>query len=290
MINKEGNGLSVQIFTGLSDTEYNYLYEPDYKGVHILIDDQANFLIKNDGVLNSGSYSKTMLTKTLTQSMPAPYGNCLNDEQIRTRLANEMRRLGYNYSRKNCITFCEQEQTINQLGCYDMRLPAIFKAPPCNTQAEFNNISNLIFDYTLCYNDCPFECSTYSLSTSYANYPTYDFYVTQYLKNTDFYENMFEATNIIFETYYDWIDGVFVAYEDLRYTEITDQAAFEIMDIFENDGGTLGLFLGFSILSFVELLDLVHNILMVSIRVYRAKKGIKMKYPITHIHNKRMTS
>ena len=101
---QEGSGLSVQIFTGLPGTKYNYLYQPDFRGVIVLVNDQANFLIKNSGVLNSGTYSKIMISKTVADLIPYPYGSCVNKDQANTRLAVEMRRFNFTYSRKNCNT------------------------------------------------------------------------------------------------------------------------------------------------------------------------------------------
>jgi acid-sensing ion channel 2 len=288
-INKEGGGLSVQMFAGLSDVVYDYLYEPSYRGVLIVVDDPNNVLLKNDGSLNSGIFSNIWIQKTITDLMPAPYGVCVFNNQIDTPLSREMKRLGFTYSRKNCITFCEQHQTINMLGCYDMRLPRIYNATPCNTEEQFYKLINIVFNYTSCYDFCPFECSTtsFSLSTSYANYPSYTFYVSETLSKQDYYETLFDVDNINDVTYplfSDAIGGVFIGFQQLQYTHYADSPSYEIMDIFANVGGTLGLFLGFSILSFVELLDLLYNVIRVTINIYRTRSRLRKELTVSNIN------
>lgn len=259
----------------------------DYRGIVILVDDQPNFLIKNEGILNSGVYAKVTLTKVVTELLPAPYGVCLPQSEINTTLANEMRQLGYNYSRKNCITFCEQHQTINKLGCYDLRLPRIYNTKPCDTEELFYKLNELTFDYTDCYQHCPFECSSisYSMSTSYASYPTYNFYMSEVTQSPAYYENLFHVKDVTYQIYADGLGGVFIGFDKLRYQKLANKPLFEIMDIFANVGGTIGLFLGFSILSFVELLDLIHNVVLVSIKVYKTRSALREEIATSEISN-----
>jgi amiloride-sensitive sodium channel subunit alpha len=249
----------------------------DYRGILILVDDQANFLIKNQGVLNSGVYSKISINKVVTELLPYPYGVCLHDNQINTTLAAEMRNLGYNYSRQNCITFCEQHQTIQNVGCYDLRLPRILNSKPCDTQELFDKLNQLTFDYNACNDFCPYECSSlsYKVSTSYATYPTYNFYVSETTQKPQFYEDLFHVKDVTYEIYADGLGGIFIGFDKLRYRKLTDKPAFEIMDIFANVGGTLGLFLGFSILSVFELFDLIFNVVLVTIKIYKTRAALR---------------
>lgn len=51
--------------------------------------------------------------------------------------------------------------------------------------------------------------------------------------------------------------GVSIYYDELKYTYISETAAIDSASLVSNIGGTLGLFLGMSILSFVEVIELV---------------------------------
>ena len=46
-------------------------------------------------------------------------------------------------------------------------------------------------------------------------------------------------------------------YDSWSYTKIDEIAKFELIDLIPNIGGTLGLFIGVSILSFTEIFELI---------------------------------
>lgn len=56
-----------------------------------------------------------------------------------------------------------------------------------------------------------------------------------------------------------------VFYSALGYEQYQEQAKMEVIDLVSNIGGTLGLFLGMSFLSFVEILDVFLQICFVRI-------------------------
>ena len=49
-------------------------------------------------------------------------------------------------------------------------------------------------------------------------------------------------------------------YDDLIYTEVTESPYIEISGVIGSFGGTLGLFLGLSLLSLFEILGIILNI------------------------------
>jgi len=56
----------------------------------------------------------------------------------------------------------------------------------------------------------------------------------------------------------------YVFYEDLKFTQITQIAKTTSTDLVSKVGGTLGLFLGLSLLSFIEIFELLLEILFLS--------------------------
>lgn len=274
-INREGNGLTVQVFGGLVDSKYHNMYQERYKGILIMIGDQWTFPIEEAGVLNPVQHMQIKLSKTVIESIEAPYGNCVNLANINTTLSREMNQQGYGYSRENCLVFCKQQQVIERLGCYDMRFPEIFDAKPCDTKLLFQEIKTIKFDYLKCYNDCPFECQSiaYDMSISYADYPTYNFYLNETKSRTEFYQKIFNETNITYAMF-DRLSSVNIFFDQLKHTRISAKPAYLIIDIVAYMGGTLGLFIGISVLSFVEILELGYNILFVVVDSYFYRKRI----------------
>ena len=54
-----------------------------------------------------------------------------------------------------------------------------------------------------------------------------------------------------------------VYYDDLKYTLIKQQPKIELFDLISNIGGTLGLFLGFSFISLLELFEVVAELVFI---------------------------
>ncbi len=54
-----------------------------------------------------------------------------------------------------------------------------------------------------------------------------------------------------------------VFYEDLSTTYTTESPSLTAISLFGNIGGNLGLFIGMSILTFIELVELFINIILV---------------------------
>jgi len=57
--------------------------------------------------------------------------------------------------------------------------------------------------------------------------------------------------------------GLRVYYEDLKYTLIKQQPKIELFGLISNVGGTLGLFLGFSFISLLELFEVLAELVFI---------------------------
>ena len=60
--------------------------------------------------------------------------------------------------------------------------------------------------------------------------------------------------------------SVYIEIDDLRMTHISESPSVTIPDLLANFGGTMGLFIGVSILSFVEALELAIEMLEILIK------------------------
>lgn len=181
---------------------------------------------------------------------------------VNTELAQEMRRIGMRYTRRDCVKLCEQKQIIDQFGCYSLAFPKIFNFPPCPYQIDPH------INMTECIELCPHECksTSYDLSISYGEYPT-----RKYMKDLS---ERFETFKWAFKTdlnnskyNFDSLElaraslvKIFVYFEDIKYTKISEAPTMTFVDLIASIGGTLGLFIGISLLSFVELIELIVEI------------------------------
>ncbi len=112
--------------------------------------------------------------------------------------------------------------------------------------------------YGKCSAYCPLECDSikYSITASYMDFP-----LTGPINLTD-------PSNTVFNnlTTYQQVSRCFfsikIYYNDMRYTEISQQAKMVISDLISGLGGEFGLFIGVSFLSFIETVELFLEVLI----------------------------
>ena len=107
-----------------------------------------------------------------------------------------------------------------------------------------------------CDTDCPLECDwlAYEVQLSSSEYPTRE--VFKLYKQTDGKNK----TNLTYVDYKDNFVYLNIFYPYMRYTEIVEMPKVTLADLFANIGGSMGIFLGFSVFSIIELCELVLRI------------------------------
>lgn len=193
-----------------------------------------------------------------------------------------MKRIGMRYTRRDCVKLCEQKLIIEHNKCYSLDYPKIFDFPPCPNPVE------LSFNMTDCVDQCPHECSstTYDLSISYGEFPS-RIYMENLMRRdqTGLYRWAFQAYQDGNSSGYQ-IDSlvlaraslvkIFIYFEDIKYTRISEAPTITFVDLIANIGGTLGLFIGISLLSFVELIELIFDIVVIVWVSYKTKRQARI--------------
>lgn len=105
----------------------------------------------------------------------------------------------------------------------------------------------------------------FNLTSSYDNYPSYDMLASSFL-------------------------SFYIYFDKIATTEISEEASMTPVNLIANIGGTMGLFIGISVLSFVEILELCIEMLMLIVQSsyqsrFNNKKTTK-KDSKTEIHSK----
>jgi hypothetical protein len=159
---------------------------------------------------------------------------------------------------------------VQKCNCYDPSLPnwSILKSTQpclsffdslCAQQAYFYFFSHDV--KKVCQNECPLECNSvdYATSVSYASYPS-KVYGSILAKNPQLQAKFISGSNasaIDFNDLKETLVAFNVYYDDLSYKSFIELEKTSLVDLVASIGGTLGLFLGMSFLSFVELIDLL---------------------------------
>lgn len=204
---------------------------------------------------------KKDIKKTWVSQKPVPYSKCQVKDSVNTVLSREMARINMPYSRSNCFILCLQKQIIEEVGCYDMRYPRIFDAQPCANLSSYIELSEMSFFNSRCSELCPHECEmiSFDATVSYFDFPTYLMYRTIVLNkgNLESIFRLFKDEEITFETFAKSFAGVNIYFNEIKVTEMRESAAMTFVELISNIGGTIGLFIEFTLLGCVEFIELV---------------------------------
>lgn len=256
-------------------------------GAHIIVHNKTENPIFKDGVdAATGSMSNIAINREFISKVASPYSDCTNNiDSDNLFYVKVLADNNQTYSQSKCFLLCYQRYLVEQCKCYDVSIPywnSDLRA--CLDLDDFNCIGkNFAYFFsqnvkTVCSSECPLECDSisYAVSVSYSNYPTMAY--TNYLKNNSLFRSKFSKdANITYDMLKRNILAVNIFYESLSYKHILELVKTEFVDLISNIGGTLGLFLGTSFLSFVEVIDMF---LQVVIYYYYERKANTKKNEI----------
>lgn len=163
---------------------------------------------------------------------------------------------------------------IERCHCYDPKYPMFIKSQPCKNYTQYKCISeqyynvlnwpmNFTTKYTL---NCPLECESidYDAQVSSSDYPSVEYY--------DFFmngskENLTQLINkgidlSTFESFKQYFYSMNIFYANTEYTIISETPQQTFIDLLTNLGGSLGMFLGFSVFSLLEVFEILFEIIL----------------------------
>lgn len=262
----EGEGFELKMFVGFPFDYLTYLYEKESYGIVMFIDEcEEKFSLSNNGYFLSPSmHASITLTREKIENLPDPYSSCVNDETFENEFSIEMRKNGLKYSRQNCLMYCKQKLNMEHFQCYDLRLPKFSNSElkPCMFKKTFKKLNYPSYNFTQCNSVCPFACktTTFDVSISYSNYPSY----SSFLLDSGFWFNSLQNSgldmkSLDYAVYKQTVISVGIYFDHLKTVYATETPGSTLVDLIANIGGTIGLFTGASLLTFVELFELLFD-------------------------------
>lgn len=268
------NGLTIELYTGISD-ELNKLALN--KGLIVSISNQTDYpfdYLPNSVDIEPGLESNILVERFVYNQLPDPYSICnldLSDMNNINGFDSEFYRIllrtNYSYSRESCLDICFQKFLNESCNCTDhtvsFRLP---NTKICHERFQFDCTSNFYFEKFIlndfidrnCLKHCPMECTKMKFNNylSYSTYPN-NFYVES-IRNEERLFNQFSLnhTNDFLTNLNENIVKLNVFYDSLSLVSLKESPTVTEIDLLSSIGGTLGLFLGMSILSFTEFVEL----------------------------------
>ncbi|RUS91580.1 hypothetical protein EGW08_000695 [Elysia chlorotica] len=260
------HGLTLEL-----DIQYNeYLTSSPEAGVKVIIHDNGEVpFSENRGVVvSTGVHTNIGIRKTEIKRLPAPYGDCIPNENSTSIITDLVPEKKLSYSLHACLKNCFQEYVYQECSCCDPSYACVGEAfqlstgnsgsggenQYCNTSMPdtaqcVDNVMLKIANQT-----CPPSCeeSAYTTTVSSAKWPTFRYWKAALYDQTasdGLSEQRERAENSFLK--------LSVYLDCLAVEKVESQPAYSWNRLLGEIGGQLGLLLGFSILTAVEILELV---------------------------------
>ena len=263
----KNTGLMMELYVGYPPNE---TFFDTSDGFIISIQNKSDVPFVNSGLMtiSAGEDTNLIVNRNYVTYLGYPYGDCLEDITENSAYSSKyfdyiVRNLKIKYSEELCYSLCLQSLVIEVCNCSVPLTPIYEKSTNFCTDdiCYLDLINNFEIRYpSYCEDQCPFECSyiEYSVKPYKALYPTY-----RYIKVLSYFSNQhgFNFTDDIISKAFLKVN---IFYESMKITVTKQSPSLSTVAFFSNIGGTLGLCMGMSILSFVEIIELFYNFIIFS--------------------------
>ena len=228
---------------------------------------------KADGILIlPGTLTHVAVNRELRSLQPKPYSDCEIDSNSPKfiqglDLYNLIAQSNYLYTQELCFIQCYQEFLIDKYNCSDPNYLSLFTNVSECTFEKYkfgpDDVFNINFINKHCFAKCPLECDQISFKTSLSstllNGNKYISYINWNANLTaDFLNRTIDAQTAA-QSYV----SVKIFYETLSYTHSTESPQMDGVYLLGSIGGNMGLFLGISVFSICEVVQVVIEIIFV---------------------------
>jgi hypothetical protein len=211
--------------------------------------------------ITSGSDNYFIIKRLFDEKLEHPFNNCyknVSQAPFNQNIIAYFSSLKYSYSQKECIEVCRNLISIEESGCNcsinDLSEEFAVKCLEEINDTVLRKCANdflAFFDPKKCYKYFPLQCDSFSYKIT-LNIQSIIASGNITTLRSDYYLDFLTYENMS-KTYY----GINVYYGDLKYTLINQIPKVEIAGLVSNIGGTFSLFLGLSIGSFLEIIEIL---------------------------------
>lgn len=284
------NAFRIKLFAGLpedneivTDSDFYCNMYTQSEGFHVIVHNNSIdpeyvgglALIGNDVPI--GFETTLLVDRVFDYKQPEPYNNCKSDLNSINSFDSDVFRFminstEYSYRQKDCFEYCLTNKIFQECNItialirndiFFIRYSSRDPKRECFKDKYYKYIKTNINE--LCSKECPLECDSisYKISASLANFPDIIFAKKLIESFKEIKSKYPVGYNITYEDLRKSVLAFNVYYQDLSYTKISQVPRIEIIDLVSNMGGLLGLFIGFSFLSFAELFELILEIIFI---------------------------
>ena len=234
--------------------------------------------------ISSGFKTDVLVERLFNFNLPKPYSNCDIDNDNPTHFDSDLYALiknsSYVYDQQLCLKQCRQKFYVDNCNCSSARTLSLFNVPKClsNEQMKCKDTFNDIFFSTTdtsamdkCYGKCPLECyqTDFRVFTSSSQLIGESF--VDYIKDNANLANDYVSKEINAVSARESIVRLYVFYDSLLYTLSKETPKVDLVLLVAYIGGILGLFLGVSVLSICEIVELLIEIYFINLELIKTE-------------------
>ena len=224
-----------------------------------------------DGIFASaGSITNIAMDREFKSILPKPYSNCeidsSNSPQFKEGLDlyNLISQSGYEYTQQLCFYQCFQSYAINKYNCTYQGYISLFNVKECSLNLSYyiwksGQFLSGKFINENCLSMCPLECEQILYRTSLSSLLLNDNSNINFIQSNPNLSSDF-INRTLTTSLRESLVQVNVFYQSLSYTLTTESPQMDAISLFGSIGGNLGLFLGVSVFSLCELIEVTFQV------------------------------
>ena len=232
----------------------------------------SDYSLTSGTQVSPGFHTFISVERALQLNLPKPYSNCdlpndvPSDELPRTEFLDLFLKSPFRYSQQSCLIQCIQKFTNHTCNCTNPYYLSLIDADPCHMGDPCPIIKAweafFLGDYahTVCMPECPLECNHSEYKTSVSSLKLFGQSFADLLNEQPILSRDFVTRPASADTARESVVGLIVFYGNLDYVYSTESAKIDVVGLLATIGGNLGLFLGVSILSICDLVDLLMHV------------------------------
>ncbi|XP_070538285.1 uncharacterized protein [Ptychodera flava] len=266
-------GLTLTLF--IEQHEYFSIYGQDSATVvSIVPPGDKPFPLDQGFFAMPGTATSVSLTKSKVERQAQPYGNCSNQAGFDVDQRVMEKYLSDSYSLTACEKACLQTALIRYCGCTDT---LNIEMPPCRalnkTQVACKQLIYYFFQSDLLPCKCHPSCSErkYSMTISQSKWPS-DAYLNNLLSLVKVKSHKTRNLNDLQSARANLV-RLKVYFETLNYESTSEIPAYTWEDLLSDVGGTLGLYVGLSIITVCEIMRLLLKVITKFCRLNRKRNS-----------------
>nr|H1AFJ5.1 RecName: Full=Amiloride-sensitive sodium channel subunit alpha; AltName: Full=Alpha-NaCH; AltName: Full=Epithelial Na(+) channel subunit alpha; Short=Alpha-ENaC; AltName: Full=Nonvoltage-gated sodium channel 1 subunit alpha; AltName: Full=SCNEA [Neoceratodus forsteri]BAL46406.1 epithelial sodium channel subunit alpha [Neoceratodus forsteri] len=266
-----GNGLSLVLRTEQND----FLpFLSTVAGARVLVHDQNQPPFMEDSGLDirPGVETSIGMKKEIISRLGGVYGNCTDGSDI-----DVVNLYNSDYNQQACVRSCFQATIVQQCGCGYYFYPLPSGAEYCSYSRNkswgycyYKLYKAFAADELGCFRRCrkPCQYTDYKMTAGYAQWPSSvsESWITSILSQENQYNMTSGRKNIA---------KLNVYFYELNYQTMGESPSFTVVTLLSNMGSQWSLWFGSSVLSVVEMGELVFDLIAVGVIVLRRRRREK---------------